>query len=62
MRKLEIWVDGTKKYEELAKHDFSHYGLMDTTLILPAGTHQVVIYAAGYDNLEEKKWYTVTVQ
>lgn len=62
MRKVEIWVDGVKKYEELAKHDYSHYGLMDVTMTLSSGTHQVTIIAAGYDNLEEKKSYTITVK
>lgn len=62
MRKVELWVDGVKKYEELAKYDYSHYGLMDTTLTLSAGTHQVTIIAAGYDNLEVKKSYTITVK
>ncbi len=62
MRKVEIWVDGVKKYQQTAKHDYSHYGLMDVTMTLTAGTHQVTIIAAGYDNLEVKKSYTVTVQ
>jgi hypothetical protein len=62
MRKVEVWVDGVKKYQELAKHDYSHYGLMDGTVTLSPGTHQVTIIAAGYDNLEVKKSYTITVQ
>jgi hypothetical protein len=62
MRKVEIWVDGVKKYQELAKHDYSHYGLMDVTMTLSVGTHQVTIIGAGYDNLTVKKSYTVTVQ
>jgi hypothetical protein len=62
MRKVELWIDGVKKYEELATHDYSHYGLMDTTLTVPSGTHQVTIIAAGYDNLEEKYTYTITVK
>jgi len=32
------------------------------TMTLSPGTHQVTIIAAGYDNLEVKKSYTVTVQ
>jgi hypothetical protein len=31
-------------------------------MTLSAGTHHVTIIAAGYDNLEVKKSYTVTVQ
>ena len=62
MRKIEIWVDGVKKYEQLAKHDFSHYASLNCTLTLTTGTHNVTIYAAGYDNLLEKKSYSITVQ
>jgi hypothetical protein len=62
MRKLEIWVDGVKKYQQLADHDYSHYANMDTTLTLTKGTHQVTLIAAGYDNLEESKTYTITVK
>jgi len=62
MRKLDLWVDGVKKYEEIAKHDYSHYGLMDGTVTLSPGTHQVTIIGAGYDNMEVKKSYTITVQ
>jgi hypothetical protein len=62
MRKVEVWVDGVKKYQETARHAYSHYGLLDATMTLSAGTHHVTIIAAGYDNLEVKKSYTVTVQ
>lgn len=62
MRKVELWVDGVKKYQELATHDYSHYGVLDTTVTLPVGTHQVTIVAAGYDNLEEKDTYTIDVK
>ncbi len=62
MRKLEVWVDGVKKYQQLARHDFSHYAFMDTTMTLPVGTHSVTIYATGYDNLLQRKSYTITVQ
>jgi len=61
-RKAEVWVDGVNKYEERAKRDYSHYGLMDVTMTLSAGTHQVTIIGSGYDNLIVKKSYTVTVQ
>jgi hypothetical protein len=62
IRKVEVWVDGTKKYQQLAKHDFSRYGFLDATITLPAGTHNVTIDAAGYDNLIVKKSYTISVQ
>ncbi len=62
MRKMEIWVDGVKKYEQDARHDFSHYAVMDTTFTLATGTHSVTIYSAGYDNMLQKKTYSITVQ
>lgn len=43
MRKTEIWVDDVKKYEQLAKHDFSHYAVMDTPFMLTTGKHSVTI-------------------
>ena len=61
MRKMEIWVDGVKKYQEIGNHDFGHYGVLDTTLALSTGTHKVTVIAAGYDNLEVKDTLTVTV-
>jgi hypothetical protein len=62
MRKMELWVDGVKKYEQIEWRDFSHYAHLDTTQTLSAGTHNVTIFAAGYDNLLQKKSYTITVQ
>jgi hypothetical protein len=61
MRKMEIWVDGVKKYQEVANHDFGHYGVLDTSLTLSKGTHKVTVIAAGYDNLEVKDTLTVVV-
>ncbi|HKF47916.1 MAG TPA: VCBS repeat-containing protein [Terracidiphilus sp.] len=61
MRKMELWVDGVKKYQEIGNHDFGHYGVLDTTLTLSKGTHQVTVVAAGYDNLEVKVTQTESV-
>ena len=62
MRNMEIWIDGVKRYQQIAKRDFSHYAHMNTTLNLTAGTHKVAIYAATYDNMVEKKVYSITVK
>jgi len=63
MRKVEVWVDGEKKYENLARHNYSHYGVLDDVPVtLSPGKHDVTIIGAGYDNLEVKKSYTITVQ
>jgi hypothetical protein len=53
---------GVKKYQETAQHDYFHYGMLDASATLKPGTHQVTILAAGYDNFEIKKSYTITVQ
>lgn len=62
MRKVEVWVDGAKKFEQVAFHDFSHYAFLDKTLTMSAGQHKVAIYASGYDNMTQKNVYTFTVQ
>ena len=60
MRKVEVWVDGKKLVEQL--DGFSHYTFMDKTEPLAAGSHQVTIYAAGWDNWLEKTSFTLKVQ
>ena len=61
MHRMELWVDGVKKYQQFAR-DFSHYAFLDTTVTLPVGTHHVSVYAAGQDNSLQRKDYTITVQ
>jgi hypothetical protein len=61
MHRMELWVDGVKKYQQFAR-DFSHYAFLDTTITLAAGTHHVSIYAAGQDNSLQRKDYTITVK
>jgi hypothetical protein len=61
MHRMELWVDGVKKYQQLSR-DFSHYAFLDTTIALSAGTHHVSVYAAGADNSLQRKDYTITVQ
>lgn len=62
MRKVEVWVDGVKKYQEIGRHNYSHYGELDAQMTIPVGTHHITIIGAGYDNLEVKKSYSITVQ
>jgi hypothetical protein len=61
MHRMELWVDGVKKYQQFAR-DYSHAAFLDTTLTLPAGTHRVTVYAAGQDNSLQRKDYTITVK
>jgi hypothetical protein len=51
MRKVEVWVDGVKQVEQL-----------NHTLDLDSGSHQVDIYAAGWDNDLQQKSFTLNVQ
>ena len=59
-RKVEVWVDGAKKAEQL-KQQFSRYAFLDANIALAAGTHNVSVYVAGIDNLLQKKSFTFTV-
>jgi FG-GAP-like repeat len=61
MHRMELWVDGAKKYQQFAR-DYSHAAFLDTTLTLSAGTHKVSVYAAGQDNSLQRKDYTITVK
>jgi hypothetical protein len=60
MRKVEVWIDGVKKVEEL--DGFSHCSFLDKTIQMTPGNHRVTIFAAGIDNLLQQKTYTLTVQ
>jgi hypothetical protein len=59
MRKVEVWVDGTKKVEQL--DGFSRYTFLDKSLSLTPGSHKVTIFAAGWDNWIEQKTFTLSV-
>ena len=60
MRKVEVWVDGSKQVEQLA-HAFSDYSFLDANVPMSSGTHNVTLYAAGWDNSLQSKSFTVTV-
>ena len=60
MRKVEVWVDGKKMVEQL--NGFSHYSFLDATLKLSQGSHQVDIYAAGWDNSLQERSFTLYVR
>ena len=60
MRKVEVWVDGEKMAEQL--NGFSNYSFLDKTLSLAQGSHQVAIFAAGWDNSLEEKSFNLNVR
>ncbi len=37
MRMIEIWIDGVKRYQQIAKRDFLHYAHLNTTLTIGLG-------------------------
>ena len=59
VRKVEVWVDGTKQKETF--FSFADYSYLDTSLTLANGSHNVAVYTAGFDNLLQKKSFTFTV-
>ena len=60
MRKVEVWVDGTKKVEQL--DGFSRYSFLDKSISMTPGSHKVTIFAAGWDNWLEQKTFTLSVK
>lgn len=60
MRKVEVWVDGVKKGQQL--NGFSKYSYFDHTLDLNPGKHRIDVYAAGWDNSLEEKSFTLDVR
>jgi hypothetical protein len=60
MRDIEVWIDGTKETEQI--DGFSNYTFLNKSLDLSAGSHKVTIYAAGWDQSEQKKSFTIDVK
>lgn len=60
MRDVEVWVDGSKLAEQI--DGFSYYTYLDRSVSLNPGTHNVTVYAAGWDQSLVKKSFTVSVK
>jgi FG-GAP-like repeat/Bacterial Ig domain len=60
MRKVEVWADGKKQAEQLSGA-FSDYSFFNNSIPLAAGSHSIVIYAAGWDNSLQSKKFTLDV-
>jgi hypothetical protein len=54
LRKIELWVDGTKRTEQ-------YRSWLDFSISLGAGAHKVSIYAVRFDNVFKKTAFTFTV-
>jgi hypothetical protein len=60
MRDVEVWVDGRKVAEQI--NGFSNYTFLNRSVSVAAGTHQVTVYAAGWDDSLQRKSFTLTVK
>jgi hypothetical protein len=60
MRDVEVWIDGKKEAEQI--DGFSNYTFLKKSLSLSAGSHEVGIYAAGWDQSLVKKSFTIDVK
>ena len=60
MRDMEIWVDGSKRAQQ--RFGFSSYTYFNGDVSLHVGHHNVTIVAAGWDQSEVKKSFTIDVQ
>ena len=60
MRKVEVWVDGHKLGEQFSDA-LSKYAFFDRSFTLAAGSHNVTVFAAGWDNWLEDKSFSITV-
>jgi hypothetical protein len=59
MRKVEVWVDGKKELEQ--RDGFSHYTFMNKSVAISSGSHNIIIFAAGWDNWLEKKSFSLNI-
>jgi FG-GAP-like repeat len=59
MRKVEVWVDGKKVVEQ--RDGFSHYTFLNKSMAISSGSHNIIIFAAGWDNWLEKKLFSLNV-
>jgi len=60
IRKIEVWVDGTKVNEQ--HHVWDKYGWLKCGHSFAPGSHRADIYTAGYDNALQRQSLTFTVR
>jgi hypothetical protein len=59
IRKIELWVDGTKLTEQ--HRGWDNYAWSDFKHSFTSGTHQAGVFTAGYDNTLQHQVFTFTV-
>jgi hypothetical protein len=62
IRKIDVWVDRKKQFEQFAGAFFSNYAFLNASLPLAAGSHRVSVIAYGWDNSQVSKTTTITVK
>ena len=60
MRDVEVWVDGSKRALQI--DGFSNYTFLKKSVTLNPGTHNVTVFAAGWDQSLVKKTFTLSVK
>ena len=61
IRKVDVWVDRKKQFEQFAGA-FSNYAFLNASLPIAAGSHRVSVIAYGWDNSQVSNTSTITVK
>ncbi len=61
IRKVDVWVDRQKQFEQFAGA-FSNYAFLNASLPIAAGSHRVSVIAYGWDNSQVSNTSTITVK
>jgi hypothetical protein len=60
IRKMEVWIDGTKRSETY--NTVGQQAFANPSLNLSAGTHKVSLFSGAYDGSVQKTSYSLTVK
>jgi hypothetical protein len=60
IRKMEVWIDGTKRSETY--NTVGQQAFANPSLSLSAGTHKVSLFSGAYDGSVQKTSYSLTVK
>jgi len=60
IRKMEVWIDGTKRSETY--NSVGYQAFANPSLTLSAGTHRVTLFSGAYDGSVRRTSYYITVK
>ena len=60
IRKMEVWIDGSKRSETY--NTVGQQAYANPSLSLSAGTHRVTLFSGAYDGSTQKNSYSITVK